>query len=104
MSSPSPHPQKIELLLRILLQNLLLIMAIAAFAGFAALGLIRPGVLWQAAAAHAVVSGALVLCWCHHGVRTMQLKAFILGLEGHADSWEVWLPASRPVRLLGTAG
>lgn len=97
------QPQKIELLIRITLQNVLLVVASCGFAGFAAVALTHPSAAWGAAGAHAIVSGALLLQWCHHGVRTMQIKAFIVKCEaGLAETWETWLPAHRPARILGT--
>lgn len=94
---------KTELLLRILLQNLTLMAAAVGFAALAALMVVVPVQAWVIAAIHAATSLALVLQWCHHGVRTMQIKQFItLHEAGAPTSWEAWLPANRPKRLLGT--
>lgn len=95
-------PQKTELLVRIAIQNLTLLMAVAVFAGLGMAGVAWAKSAWVVACVHAVVSGAL-LQWCHNGVRTMQLKAFLLEREGRQPSdWEVWLPSHRPERLLET--
>jgi hypothetical protein len=92
-----------ELALRILLQNLLLILSLALFTAFAILALARPAVAWAAAAAHAAASLGAALQWCHHGIRTKQIKDFLLTLDsGHTDGWERWLPANRPRTLLGS--
>ncbi|WP_210530366.1 hypothetical protein [Rubellimicrobium arenae] len=91
------------MLVRIVLQNLLLVGAVAMFTGLAIVGLVRPGSAWITASIHAVASGALLLQWCHHGVRTMQIKNFVVEQEaGQPGTWETWLPAHRPERLLGT--
>ena len=96
-------PQRAEIRLRILLQNVNLMLAVSAFAFLAAAALAWPLSAWLIACVHAIVSGALLLQWCHHGVRTMQLKMFLMQQEEKARSdWEVWLPANRPKRLLGT--
>lgn len=103
MLSNDLAPQKAELLIRILVQNLTLLLAVAAFAGLSLATLGWPASAWVVACVHALVSGALVLQWCHNGVRTMQLKTFLLEQEGREPAnWEVWLPAHRPDRLLGT--
>lgn len=92
-----------ELALRILLQNLLLLLSLALFAAFGILALSRPEAAWGAAAAHGVASLGAALQWCHHGIRTKQIKEFLLTLDsGHIDGWERWLPANRPCTLLGS--
>ena len=92
-----------ELALRILLQNLLLILSLALFTAFAILALTRPEAAWGAAAAQGAASLGAALQWCHHGIRTKQIKEFLLTLDcGHADGWERWLPANRPRTLLGS--
>lgn len=92
-----------ELALRILLQNLLLILSLALFTAFAILALARPAAAWGAAAAHSAASLGAALQWCHHGIRTKQIKEFLLTLDsGHTDGWERWLPANRPRTLLGS--
>jgi multisubunit Na+/H+ antiporter MnhG subunit len=92
-----------ELALRILLQNLLLILSLALFTAIAILALARPEAAWGAAAAHGAASLGAALQWCHHGIRTKQIKEFLLTLDGgHADGWERWLPANRPHTLLGS--
>lgn len=91
-----------ELLLRMAVQNgtvaasalaagafLIATTALPARAGVLALGAI-------------VVIGALVLQWCHSGVRIMQITAYMFEAFGDADlRWERWLRANRPRRLLG---
>jgi hypothetical protein len=91
------------LALRILLQNLLLILSLALFAAFAMLALALPGAAWGAAAAQGAVSLGAALQWCHHGIRTKQIKQYLLTIDrGHDDGWERWLPANRPRTLLGS--
>jgi multisubunit Na+/H+ antiporter MnhG subunit len=92
-----------ELALRILLQNLLLVLSLALFTAFAILSLARPEVAWGAAAAQGAAGLGAALQWCHHGIRTKQIKKFLLTLDGgHAEGWERWLPANRPGTLLGS--
>ena len=80
-----------ELALRILLQNLLLILSLALFTAFAILALARPEAAWGAAAAQGAASLGATLQWCHHGIRTKQIKEFLLTVDGgHADGWERW--------------
>ena len=50
-----------ELLLRILLQNALLILSLALFTAFAILTLLRPGLAWAAAAGHGAAGLGLAL-------------------------------------------
>lgn len=92
-----------ELALRILLQNLLLILSLALFAAFAILALALPGAAWGAAAAQGAVSLGAALQWCHHGIRTKQIKEYLLTTDGgQNDGWERWLPDNRPRTLLGS--
>jgi hypothetical protein len=97
-----------ELLLRILLQNALLILSLALFTAFAILTLLRPGLAWAAAAGHGAAGLGAALQWCHHGIRTRQIKAYLLMIEAdagdgtHPQGWERWLPAHRPQTLLGS--
>lgn len=92
-----------ELALRILLQNLLLILMLALFTAFAILALARPEVAWGAAAAQGAASLGAALQWCHHGIRTKQIKEYLLTIDdGQTDGWERWLPANRPRTLLGS--
>lgn len=93
-----------ELALRILLQNLLLIVSLALFAAFAILLLVRPETAWAAAAAQGVAGLGATLQWCHHGIRTKQIKDYLLTIDdGEAGGgWERWLPANRPRTLLGS--
>jgi hypothetical protein len=90
-----------ELLLRIRLQNLLLMIAVGVFAAFAALGVTHPRYAWLAAAAQGGASLALALQWCHHGIRTRQIKQYLLVADPNPAGWERWLPANRPPGLLG---
>lgn len=92
-----------ELALRILLQNLLLILSLALFAAFALLALARPGAAWGAAAAQGAASLGAALQWCHHGIRTKQIKEYLLIVDSsYTGGWERWLPANRPRTLLGS--
>lgn len=99
-----------ELLLRILLQNGLLILSLALFTAFAILALLRPGAAWAAAAGHGAAGLGAALQWCHHGIRTRQIKHYLLMIDADTDTgdtpgqggWERWLPANRPQTLLGS--
>ncbi|MFN7222728.1 MAG: hypothetical protein ACK4MS_01755 [Paracoccaceae bacterium] len=92
-----------ELALRILLQNLLLILSLAPFTAFALLALARPEAAWGAAAGQGAAGLGVALQWCHHGIRTKQIKDYLLTIDSaQADGWERWLPANRPRTLLGS--
>jgi hypothetical protein len=93
-----------ELALRILLQNLLLTLSLSVFTAFAGIALVVPESVWAAAAAQGVVGLGATLQWCHHGIRTKQIKTYILIAESHdaGIGWENWLPANRPRTLLGS--
>jgi hypothetical protein len=93
-----------ELALRILLQNVLLILALLLFAGLAGLALIWPRMAALAAAVHGVAGFGLALMWCHHGIRTRQITQFLLRDDAAApeQDWERWLRANRPKTLLGS--
>jgi hypothetical protein len=93
-----------ELALRILLQNLLLIISLALFTAFVLLALARPETTWAAAAAHGAVGLGATLQWCHHGIRTKQIKDYLLTIDtgGAGGGWEHWLPLNRPRTFLGS--
>ena len=93
-----------ELLFRIGIQNLLLIAAVLLFFGMACCLVMKPQQLPLIAILHATISIALLAQWCHHGVRTMQIKKFILLTEtARKDiTWEEWLPKNRPRSWLGS--
>lgn len=91
-----------ELLLRILLQNLLLMISVVAFAALSIAAMANPHHAWLSASAQGGVNFALALQWCHHGIRTRQLKQYLLLLANpNAGGWENWLPANRPHSFLG---
>lgn len=91
-----------ELRHRILMQNALLQTAPVVFLvgvlGMAA----HPAQAWSLAAALNAVFLAAASQWCHHGVRTAQLKAFLVLHDPDEDGWEFWLPRNRPRTLLGS--
>ena len=91
-----------ELLLRIALQNLLLIMAVLLFGVFVTAALIIPSRAWLCAVAMCCAIFALALQWCHHGIRTCQIKEYLMIADRNVTGWERWLPANRPATLLGT--
>lgn len=93
-----------ELKLRILLQNMLLQGLPVIFAALAAGAALQPGSSAALCLVFQCVMLAAVLQWCHHGVRTAQIKAFLQEInpdEAHGK-WETWLPAHRPATLLGS--
>lgn len=93
-----------ELALRILLQNLLLILSLAIFTGFAIFSMTTPQSVWATASMHGAAGLAAALQWCHHGIRTKQIKDYLLSMDGGdgSNGWENWLPANRPNKLLGS--
>lgn len=93
-----------ELKLCILLQNLLLQGLPVIFAALAAGAALQPDAASVVGLVFQCVMLAAVLQWCHHGVRTAQIKAFLQEInpdEAHGK-WETWLPAHRPATLLGS--
>lgn len=91
-----------ELAMRILLQNALLIISVVLFAALAAVAALAPGAAWALAVVHNTAILAATLQWCHHGVRTMQIKQYLLLIDPEEKGWERWLPANRPKTLLGS--
>lgn len=93
-----------ELKLRILLQNLLLQALTVIFAVLAAISALSPPATSALCFIFQCVMLAAILQWCHHGVRTAQIKEFLqeLNQEGARGKWETWLPAHRPATLLGS--
>lgn len=93
-----------ELKLRIMLQNLLLQGLLVIFAALGAGVAIQPEASAALGLVFQCVMLAAVLQWCHHGVRTAQIKAFLqkINPDGAYGKWETWLPAHRPAKLLGS--
>ena len=92
-----------ELALRILLQNGLLVISLILFAAFSITILSIPESAWLAVYAHGAVGLGAALQWCHHGIRTKQIKEYLLEIDdGSEIGWERWLPAHRPQTLLGS--
>lgn len=93
-----------ELSLRILLQNLLLMLSLLSFTALAGLAMIRPEQAALVAAVEGITGLGLALIWCHHGIRIRQITQFLLRDDATAprQDWEHWLRANRPQRLLGT--
>ncbi len=106
MVTPMPAPRlaeidgsvlRRELALRILLQNLLLILSPTLFASFAILALVQPEAAWAAAAAHGAAGLGAALQWRYHGIDTKQIKDYLRTIDGdRAYGWECCLPASQP--------
>jgi hypothetical protein len=93
-----------ELKLRILLQNLLLQGLLVIFAALGAGAALQPEASAALCLVFQCVMLAGVLQWCHHGIRTAQIKALLQEIdpeEAHGK-WETWLPAHRPATLLGS--
>ncbi len=93
-----------ELKQRILFQNMLLQALLVLFSAFAIVVAVMPEAssLLHFAFQCVVLSGASQ--WCHHGVRTAQIKAYLQEInadETHGH-WESWLPAHRPKTFLGS--
>lgn len=90
--------------MRIMLQNLLLQGVTLVFALLALAAALRPDVSSLVGLIFQGVMLAAALQWCHHGVRTAQIKAFLLESDPDAQQggWETWLPQNRPDSLLGS--
>lgn len=91
-----------ELLVRIVFQNALLLISVVIFLFVAWLSFAHQDQAWTIAFAHGVTVLAMVLQWCHHGVRTKQIKEYLLSIYSEEHGWERWLPAHRPNTLLGS--
>ncbi len=93
-----------EVLLRVFLQNIILQMVVVLFVTSIGLTVFRPGEVWAISLGYQTASLACALQWCHHGIRTRQIKQFLTRITpvGNAPSWEAWLPANRPPGLLGS--
>lgn len=93
-----------ELLLRIFLQNTLLQMMVVLFVTSIGLAIFRPDAAWAISLGYQAAALACALQWCHHGIRTRQIKQFLTLITpvGNVPSWESWLPANRPRSLLGS--
>lgn len=91
-----------ELWLRILLQNGLLVASVGLYGGIGVLSALRPGASWQLAMVQNTAILAAALQWCHHGVRTAQIKQFLLLGHSRPDGWEDWLPRQRPPGFFGS--
>ncbi len=91
-----------ELNLRILLQNSLLVVCLGFFCLIAGVAALVPSSAWLLAAINNVAILAATLQWCHHGIRTAQIKRYLLLIETNEKGWERWLPNNRPPCLLGS--
>ena len=97
---------KQEMLLRIAIQNLAILGAVAVFTTTAILGTIVPTQAGMLALVQSLASLALTLQWSHNGIRQGALRQAILDRDERAgrksEGWEGWLPTARPARLLGS--
>jgi hypothetical protein len=83
-----------EILLRILLQNLVLMLLIPAFLAALITSVGFPHRGSEAALGYVGVAGMGALYWIHSAARTVQIKAFLRQAEAAEDtsiSWETWL-------------
>lgn len=93
-----------ELILRMTLQNLVLIILMPLLMLSFVLGIDRPGFGAWIALAYVIASGMGALYWAHSGARTVQIAAYLRLQEersGHAG-WETWLKANPFPRPLGS--
>lgn len=96
---------KAEMMLRIAIQNLTILGAVAVFSGTAVLTTLVPEQAGKLALLQSLATLALALQWCHQGVRQCALKQAILDRDaraGRVDGWETWLPSTRPTGPLGS--
>lgn len=94
-----------EMMVRIIFQNILILLCLALFAiaGFIAAAV--PGSAIPAAFCYSLTCLFLAAAWCHHGVRQAQIKTYVMRMErrqGRLDSWESWLPHNRLGGWLGS--
>jgi hypothetical protein len=94
-----------ETLLRIALQNLLLMLSTLIFAVSCIVMIASRTEAAVFAAAFCVCIAGVSAQWCHQGVRIMQLKQYMMLMEQSSQldqTWESWLPANRPRTFLGS--
>ncbi|QMW21471.1 hypothetical protein [Sandaracinobacteroides saxicola] len=84
-----------ELLLRMAVQNLILVLLLPLLLATFIVQLILPATAPLAALGFTVTAGAGALIWCHQGARQVQLKAYLMLLAARHTpdgGWESWLP------------
>lgn len=93
-----------ELKLRILLQNALLQILTLVFVVVAIVTALYPESALLLSFVFQCAMLAAALQWCHHGIRTRQIKQFLQCIDPaeRRSGWEAWLPANRPATLLGS--
>lgn len=94
-----------EILIRILIQNFILIATIATFGCALIIVILVRQQAALVALAYCLASGASALAWCHNGIRQAQIKSYLLLVEARnapSGGWETWLPRNRIGGWLGT--
>lgn len=93
-----------ELKLRILFQNILLQGLPIVFTALAVTATLVPSASSVLCLVFQCVMLVAILQWCHHGIRTAQIKTFLdeINPDGTLGLWESWLPQNRPATLLGS--
>lgn len=94
-----------ELIMRMVVQNVLMVLQPLLLLGCYGLALMRPLQASPTALLFLFVSLAASAQWCHMGVRTVHLKTFLMQSEerlGAERTWETFLPGARPKSLLGS--
>jgi hypothetical protein len=93
-----------EILIRVLIQNALLIMLTITFVVIAMISLQRPNIAWLSCVLFGIVSGSFALQWCHHGAGSVQIKRYIMSVyqTRKGSNWEAWLLENKLNSFLGT--
>ena len=93
-----------EILIRIVIQNALLITTTIAFLFISTISIYTPTVAWSFCVIFCLVSGSFALQWCHHGAGSVQIKRYIMSVEEtrRASNWEAWLLDNPLNSFLGT--
>lgn len=93
-----------ELLMRMKVQNGVLILNAILFLSVAALQTSRFCAAAPLGLAYTITAFVLAAIWCHHGARQAQIKQYLLLLQQRQsvnESWESWLPRNRIGGRLG---
>lgn len=95
-----------EIELRILLQNLSLMLLALLFSGIVSLQALRPEIRYQLATGFSISAGMLSLFWIHSGARTLQIKTYLRHVVeprgGCRARWETWHDVNRVQGVLGS--
>jgi hypothetical protein len=91
-----------ELILRMGLQNAILMLMVPVFIAAAIAACTLPSHAPVIAIAYVTASGMASLYWVHSGYRTAQIRVYLQSLERDATGWENWLAKNHYKGPLGS--